>query len=113
MNVSKSQVVIRLEFGFLIDKNDPVFKLSGILDSLDHSKLRASYLRRWRKLDPAILFAVIVFAYMNGIYSSPKIEVAYTVTKSYYIYEDCGGCPSTYKSSVIGLLPDGLISYCS
>lgn len=43
-------------------------------DGLDYRKLYAEYLRSWRKIDPAILFEVVVLAYMHGEYSSREIE---------------------------------------
>ena len=41
---------------------------------MDYTNLYASYMRSWRKIDPAVLFEILVFAYMNGIYSSRDIE---------------------------------------
>lgn len=76
MKMLRNQVVLPLDIGIKIDENDPVRKLVEICDELDYSKLYSVYLRSWRKVDPAILFEVLVFAYMNGIYSSRDIEKA-------------------------------------
>lgn len=73
---SRNQLVLPLNLEIKIDKNDPVRKLAEICDELDYTKLYASYLRGWRKIDPAVLFEILVFAYMNGIYSSRDIEKA-------------------------------------
>mgnify|MGYP003303146318 FL=1 len=76
MKMLRNQVVLPLDLGIKIDENDPVRKLVEICEELDYSKLYSAYLRSWRKVDPAILFEILVFAYMNGIYSSRDIEKA-------------------------------------
>lgn len=76
MKMLRNQVVLPLDLGIKIDENDPVRKLVEICDDLDYRKLYSVYLRSWRKIDPAILFEILVFAYMNGIYSSRDIEKA-------------------------------------
>lgn len=73
---SRNQLVLPLNLEIKIDKNDPVRKLTKICDELDYTNLYASYLRSWRKIDPAVLFEILVFAYMNGIYSSRDTEKA-------------------------------------
>ncbi len=65
-----------LNIAVMIEKNDPVFKMAKILGELDYRKLRSSYRRRWRKLSPEVLFSVIVYANMRGIFSSRGIEEA-------------------------------------
>ena len=74
---SRNQLVLPLNLEIKIEKNDPVRKLAEICDELDYTKLYSLYLRSWRKIDPAVLFEILVFAYMNGIYSSRDIEKAY------------------------------------
>lgn len=76
MMTSRNQLFLPLNFEVLIDKNDPVWKLCEICDTLDYTKLYEEYLRHWRSIDPAILFEILVFAYMNRIYSSRDIEQA-------------------------------------
>mgnify|MGYP002766785432 FL=1 len=73
---SRNQLVLPLNLEIKIEKNDPVKKLAEICDELDYTKLYSLYLRSWRKIDPAVLFEILVFAYMNGIYSSRDIEKA-------------------------------------
>lgn len=73
---TRNQVVLPLNLERKISPDDPVFKLIEICDELDYTELYRVYLRRWRKIDPAELFEVLVFAYMNGIYSSRDIESA-------------------------------------
>ena len=65
-----------IEIGIKIDEKDPVRKLVEICEELDFSEMYAVYLRRWRKIDPQTMFILLVFAYMNGIYSSRDIETA-------------------------------------
>lgn len=72
----RKQVVLPLNLERKISPDDPVFKLIEISDELDYTELYRVYLRRWRKSDPATMFEVLVFAYMNGIYSSRDIERA-------------------------------------
>lgn len=76
MMTSRNQLFLPLNYEVLIDKNDPVWKLCEICDTLDYTKLYDEYLRHWRSIDPAILFEILVFAYMNRIYSSRDIEQA-------------------------------------
>lgn len=76
MKVNKNQVVMPLNVAHLIDESDPVFKMAEILDTLDYRKLRSSYRRHWRKIEPEVMFSVIVYANMQGIFSSGGIEGA-------------------------------------
>jgi len=71
---NRNQVVIPLDLGILIAEKAPVRKLIEICDELDYTDLYAAYLRHWRKIDPRTMFELLVFAYMNGIYSSREIE---------------------------------------
>ena len=76
MKVLRNQLVLPLNFEFLIDENDPVWKLTEICDTLDYTRMYDEYLRHWRVIDPVVLFEILVFVYMNGIYSSRAIEHA-------------------------------------
>ncbi len=73
---NRNQVVIPLDLGIRIDEKDPVRKLIEICDELNYTDLYRTYLRKWRKIDPRTMFELLVFAYMNGIYSSRDIEAA-------------------------------------
>ena len=48
-----------------------------ICDTLDYTRLYDEYLRHWRAIDPVVMFEILVFAYMNRIYSSRGIEKAW------------------------------------
>ena len=50
-----------------IPNSDLVFKLVEICEKLDYSKLEKEYARVWRKLDPATLFIILVYAYLQHI----------------------------------------------
>lgn len=76
MMKDRNQVLLPINVGIKIDKEDPVIKLVEICDELNYSKLYSAYFRSWRKFDPVILFEIIVFAYMNRIYSSRSIVKA-------------------------------------
>ncbi|MGL5514281.1 MAG: IS1182 family transposase [Sporomusa sp.] len=72
------QVVMPLEIGLCIEEEAPVRMLSQISDELNYEELERAYTHNGRKLavSPKRLFKILVFAYMNGIYSSRKIEEA-------------------------------------
>ena len=52
----KSQVVLPLNLGIGIPKGDLVFKVAEICEKLDYTKLFATYVRAWRKVNPVTLF---------------------------------------------------------
>ena len=58
-----------------IADDDPVRLVSSIVGSLDLGNLRRLYKERGRSpYDPKMLLAVVIYAYMNNIYSCRKIE---------------------------------------
>ena len=69
----KSQVVLPLDLGICIDKEDFVFTLAEICESLNYNKLFETYVRAWRKLNPITLFEIVLFAYMERKFSSHQI----------------------------------------
>ncbi len=73
---SPNQMVL---FPQRIDKDiaddDPVRLLNGIVESLDLSSFRKLYKERGRSpYDPKMLLKVVIYAYMNNIYSCRRIE---------------------------------------
>lgn len=76
MKTRGNQVVMPLNVAKMIEKSDQVFKMAEILDGLDYRKLRSTYRRHWRSVAPEIMFSIIVFANMKGIFSSRGIEEA-------------------------------------
>ena len=60
-----------------IAENDPVRLISSIVEHLDLSSFRKLYKERGRSpYDPKMLLKVVIYAYMNNIYSCRKIEKA-------------------------------------
>ena len=76
MNRNFNQVVLPLNLGIKIPKDDPVRKLNEICENLDYTELNKEYGRRWRKFTPSTLFKILVYGYMNRKYSSREIEEA-------------------------------------
>lgn len=58
-----------------ISDDDPVRKLSAILEEMDFSKLLQVFSYK-TKVHPIRMFAIILYAYSRGIYSTRAIEVA-------------------------------------
>ena len=72
------QLVFPVETGILIPEDDSVRLLSQIMEELDYRKLIMAYSLQGRNpvVEPEILFKILVYAYMNNIYSSREIEKA-------------------------------------
>ena len=62
----------------MIPHNDSVRILSQIMEELNYEKLIKAYSPKGRNpvVSPKVLFKILVYAYMNSIYSSRKIEKA-------------------------------------
>ncbi len=73
---NKSQVFFPTNLEYHIKKDDPVFKVVEICESLDYSELFKTYVRHWRKLNPITLFEIMVFGYMERRYSGREIVKA-------------------------------------
>jgi len=66
-----------MDIGELIPEDDSVRLLNSALERMDYSKLYAAYSRMGRiETSPKNLFKIVVYGYMNGIYSSRKLEQA-------------------------------------
>ncbi|MCL2621269.1 MAG: transposase [Defluviitaleaceae bacterium] len=72
------QLFLPLEYEVIIPENDSVRLLSLIMEELDYGELYAAYFREGRKpeTEPKILAKVIIYSYMEFIYSTRKIEKA-------------------------------------
>ncbi|MEF9991770.1 MAG: hypothetical protein RSD22_07455 [Romboutsia sp.] len=59
----------------IIPQNDSVRILSQIMEELNYEKLMKAYSPKGRNpvVSPKVLFKILVYAYMNNIYSSRKI----------------------------------------
>ena len=76
MKARGNQVVLPLNVAKMIEESDPVFKMAELLGELDYRELRRTYRRHWRSIDPEIMFSIVVYANMKGIFSSRGIEEA-------------------------------------
>lgn len=76
MKRMRNQVLLPMDLEIKIAENDPVRKLVEICEELDYSKLYDQYVRTWRKYDPVTIFMLLVYGYMNRLYSSREIENA-------------------------------------
>ena len=72
------QLVLALNNEILLPENAPVRLTSAQLEELDYGKLYRAYSPRGRKskVDPRVMFKVMVYGYQCGIYSSRKLEEA-------------------------------------
>ena len=77
-NCKVYQLVFPIETGILIPEDDSVRLLSQIMEELDYTRLNMAYSSQGRNpvIEPKILFKILIYAYMNDIYSSRKIEKA-------------------------------------
>lgn len=78
MNINRFQLVLPINTEILIPENDSVRLLDKILDKLDYTTLWDSYSHLGRKpsVSPKTFFKILVYAYMNNIFSTRKIEQA-------------------------------------
>ena len=72
------QLILPIDTEILIPEQDPVRLASAQLEKLDYRKLYSAYSAKGRKsaVEPRIMFEVLVYGYMCGIYSSREIEEA-------------------------------------
>ena len=72
------QLVLAINNEILLPENAPVRLTSAQLEELDYSNLYRAYSARGRKskVDPRVLFKVMVYGYQQGIYTSRKLEEA-------------------------------------
>ena len=72
------QLVLAINSEMMIPENAPVRLLNAQLEELEYGKLYEAYSSKGRKsaADPRVLFKVLVYGYLCGIYSSRKLEEA-------------------------------------
>ena len=72
------QLVFPINFEINIPADDSVRLLSNVLEEIDYTELYKAYSRKEKNnaVSPKNLFKVLVYAYMNNIYSSRPIETA-------------------------------------
>ena len=74
----EGQLILAINNEYLLPENAPVRLTSAQLEELDYEKLYCAYSARGRKskVDPRVMFKVMVYGYQCGIYSSRKLEEA-------------------------------------
>ena len=72
----RNQVILPLNLEICIPKEDFVFKAAEICEELDYTELFNAYMRTWRKTNPITVFEVLVFGYMEHLYSAREIAKA-------------------------------------
>lgn len=72
------QLVFPINFEINIPADDSVRLLSNVLEEIDYTELYGAYSRKEKNtaVSPKNLFKILVYAYMNNIYSSRQIETA-------------------------------------
>jgi len=72
------QLLLPLNMEILIPKDDSVRLLSQVMEDLDYTNLYKAYSPKGRKsaVSPKKLFKIIVYGYMNNIYTSRALEQA-------------------------------------
>ena len=72
------QLKLPIDLEIFIPVDDSVRLLSLMMEELDYKKLYEAYSPNGRNpaVPPKILFQILVYAYMNDIWSSRKIELA-------------------------------------
>ena len=72
------QLTLPISENILIDEHEPVYVANAQLEELDYGKLYQAYSSKGRKsaAEPRIMFKLLVYGYMCGIYSTRKLELA-------------------------------------
>ena len=78
VSARNGQLILAINNEILLPENAPVRLTSAQLEELDYTKLYRAYSAKGRKskVDPRVLFKVMVYGYQCGIYSSRKLEEA-------------------------------------
>lgn len=73
--ISAPILLFPAELGQDIDANDPVRLVNSIVDSLNLESIRSLYRVRGRSAyHPRMMLKVLLYTYMNNVYSCRKIE---------------------------------------
>lgn len=78
INRGMYQLVLPMPIEILVPKDDSVRLLSQLMEELNYAKLYMAYSRKGRKsaVSPKTLFKILVYGYINNIYTSRGIEQA-------------------------------------
>ncbi len=75
LNQSGYQLKLPLNLEIMIPENDSVRLLSQFVEAMDLTDLYSTY-KRINSVSPRILLKIILYAFMNGIYSSRPMELS-------------------------------------
>ena len=75
LNQSGYQLKLPLNFEIMIPENDSVRLLSQFVEAMDLTDLYSTY-KRINSVSPRILLKIVLYAFMNGIYSSRLMELS-------------------------------------
>ena len=75
LNQSGYQLKLPLNLEIMIPENDSVRLLSQFVEAMDLTDLYSTY-KRINSVSPRILLKIILYAFMNGIYSSRLMELS-------------------------------------
>ena len=75
LNQSGYQLKLPLNLEIMIPENDSVRLLSQFVEAMDLTDLYSAY-KRINSVSPRILLKIILYAFMNGIYSSRLMELS-------------------------------------
>ena len=72
---NENEIAFTIQPEIRISKHNALYQASTQLEGLDFTKLYSVYSEiRKLRIEPRVLFKVLVCAYMKGVYSSRKIE---------------------------------------
>lgn len=76
--MNNEQLLLPLDLGRVIPEDDSVRLLNQVLEEVDYKELNLMYSIKGRKpaVSPKTIFKIMVYGYMNGIYSTRKLESA-------------------------------------
>ena len=79
------QIVLPMDFGLMINENEPVRLLDAVLEELDYTELLHLYSSKGRKsaVNPVLFFKVFVFGMLEGIYSLRGLQRQCSVNIQY------------------------------
>ncbi len=75
LNQSGYQLKLPLNLEIMIPENDSVRLLSQFVEAMDLTDLYSTY-KRINSVSPRILLKIVLYAFMNGIYSSRLMELS-------------------------------------
>lgn len=78
MKIEENQVVLTVDQEIMLPETSLVRMVNAQLEELEYRKLYTAYSSRGRKstVDPRVMFKVMAYGYVCGIYSSRKLEEA-------------------------------------